>query len=395
MNSVLEVGFIVSLAIVAYGYIGYPILLGVLSAILGRPVFKAEITPTVSLVIAAYNEEKDIAAKIENALALDYPADRLEIIVASDGSTDRTCEIVQSYSGRVILYNSSQRLGKTSVQNRAASVATGQIIVFSDATTEYDPSSIRKLVQSFADPSVGCVAGRLVYTDRAGSAVGAGCISYWNYENVLKVNESRLSSLIGVSGCMYAVRRSSYNQLGHWLSSDFVIAAEMRMLSLRTVHEPNAVCYEETNRAANNEFRMRVRVIEQTLTALAFYRPLLNPFRHGLFAIQMISHKPIRYAAPWFLALAFVLNIPLSRWSAVFALTMAMQGAFYVLAAVGLALERLGLKQRLLSLPAYFVLTNAAAVAGLVKYLQGESHVVWEPVRDGGNKNAILSSSIQ
>jgi len=395
MTPVIEAAFWVCFAIVAYAYVGYPILLFVLSPLLGRSVIKAGITPKVSLIIAAYNEEKDIAAKIENALALDYPPDRLEIIVASDCSTDRTCSIVSGYSGRVILYQCGQRLGKTAAQNRAASIARGQIVVFSDATTMYDRLAIRNLVRPFADTTVGCVAGRLVYTDSGKSSVGTGCISYWAYENLLKVSESRLSSLIGVSGCMYAVRRSSYNQLGSWLSSDFVIAAEMRRLSLRTIHEPEAICYEQTNRKTKNEFRMRVRVIEQTFTALAFYRALLNPFKQGLFAFQMISHKPVRYAVPWFAALALALSIPLSQGSIFFSVLLACQCAFYAMAGAGLALGRLGLNIKILALPAYFVLTNVAAVAGLIKYLRGESHVVWEPIRDGSKKNAVLSGSTQ
>jgi cellulose synthase/poly-beta-1,6-N-acetylglucosamine synthase-like glycosyltransferase len=387
----IELILILCIATVAYAYIGYPILLGILNSFLGRPVIKADIEPRVSIIIAAYNEEKDIAQKIENALALDYPSQKLEIIVASDCSTDRTDEIARGFQDRgIVVYRSQQRLGKTAAQNRAISVSTGQIIVFSDATTVYDSSSIRKLVQAFADTSVGCVAGTLVYTNESGSSTGKGCRSYWSYENVLKRNESRLSSLIGVSGCMYAVRRSSYMQLTHSLSSDFVIAAEMKLLSLRTVHEPEAICYEQTNRRVKDEFKMRVRVIEQTITALVFYRRLLNPFRHGLFAIQMISHKALRYGVPWVLVIAFAANIALASSSLVFLVMLVIQTGFYGAAALGLAFQRLGLTQRVLSLPAYFVLTNAAAAQGLIKYLRGESHVVWDPIRNGTEENAIL-----
>jgi cellulose synthase/poly-beta-1,6-N-acetylglucosamine synthase-like glycosyltransferase len=395
MSAAIEIAFFCCAAIVAYAYVGYPILLSILSPLLGRPAAKAGITPRVSLIVAAYNEEKDIGAKIENALGLDYPPDRLEIIIASDCSTDRTCDIVREFGDRVILYQCAERLGKTAAQNRAASIATGQIIVFSDATTVYDRASIRKLVRSFADTTVGCVAGRLVYVNHSTSGVGAGCVSYWTYENVLKNNESRLSSLIGVSGCMYAVRRTSYIQLGHRLSSDFVIAAEIRLLSLRTVHEPEAICYEQTNWLTDNEFRMRVRVIEQTFTALAFYRQLLNPFRYGLFSIQMISHKLIRYAVPWFLLAMLGLNIALAGASPSFSALLALQGAFYASALMGLGLIRLGVSRNLLSLPAYFLLTNAAAVVGLIKYLRGESYVVWEPVRDGDKQDAAFSGSTQ
>src|SRR5262249_37406172 len=279
-----EIIFVFSVAAIAGCYVGYPAALAMLSRLLGQPIHKAEITPRVSLIIAAYNEEKDIARKLKNALALDYPAEKLEVIVASDCSTDRTEEIARGFRGRVAVHRSPHRLGKTAAQNRAAAISSGEILIFSDATTEYDRASVRKLVRSFADPSVGCVAGRLIYRNPAKVSVGRGCISYWSYERFLKARESHLSSLIGVSGCMYAVRRSSYSGLALDLSSDFVIAAEMKLLSLRTVYEPEAICYEDTNREPLDEIRMRVRVIEQTITALSRYRELLDPRRHGLFA---------------------------------------------------------------------------------------------------------------
>src|SRR5262245_8052088 len=283
-----EILFVSSAVLIAYCYFGYPAILAALSRALHQPIRKADITPRVSLIVAAYNEEKDIARKLENAFALDYPADRLEIVLASDCCTDRTEEIARKFGERVKVYRSPRRLGKTAAQNRAAALSNGEILVFSDATTDYHPASLRNLVRSFADPVVGCVAGRLIYQDTARAMVGSGCISYWSYESSLKLYESRLASLIGVSGCMYGVRRSSYSGLDWELSSDFVIAAEMKRLSLRTVYEPEAICFEETNHRPADEIRMRVRVIEQTITALSRYREVLNLRHHGLFAFQML-----------------------------------------------------------------------------------------------------------
>ncbi|MGH9829131.1 MAG: glycosyltransferase family 2 protein, partial [Blastocatellia bacterium] len=191
-----------------------------------------------------------------------------------------------------------------------------------------------------------------------------------------------LSSLIGVSGCMYAVRRSSYLSLAHDLSSDFVIAAEMELLSLRTVYEPDAVCYEETNHRPEDEIRMRVRVIEQTITALSRYSELLDPRRHGLFAFQMLSHKVARYMVPWLLVMAFASNLAVANSSPALRITLLVQGGFYAAALCGLILDRLGVRHKLLAMPCYFVLANLAAALGLIKFLKGESHIVWEPIRE-------------
>jgi len=192
--------FIAVMAMMAFIYAGYPALMFAISLMFRRPVRRDDITPRVSVIIAAYNEERDIAAKLKNTLALDYPRERMEIIVASDCSTDRTDEIVRSFGAQgVILYRQPERFGKTIAQNRAVEVSSGEILVFSDATTMYEPDAIRKIVRSFADPEVGCVAGQLIYMDASSSAVGKGCRSYWGYEKFLKRCESRIGTLIGTS----------------------------------------------------------------------------------------------------------------------------------------------------------------------------------------------------
>src|SRR5262245_26816740 len=222
---VAQVVFVSAMAIIAFIYAGYPALMLALSFILKRPFRRDDITPRVSVIIAAYNEERDIEAKLKNTLALDYPRDRMEIIVASDCSTDQTDEIVSGFSAQgVILYRQPGRFGKTVAQNRAVKISSGAILVFSDATTMYEPDAVRKIVRSFADPEVGCVAGQLIYADASSSAVGCGCRSYWGYEKFLKRCESQVDSLIGVSGCLYAVRRSCHARFANDMIDDFVIA---------------------------------------------------------------------------------------------------------------------------------------------------------------------------
>lgn len=385
---IAEITFFLSLLLVAYAYVGYPVVIFILSRIFSRPVRKAGITPRVSLIITAYNEARDIAAKLDNTLALDYPADKLEIIVASDCSSDRTDEIVRGYSERgVILHRRPERLGKSVAQNHAVKIASGEILVFSDATTMYAPDAVRRIVRSFADPEVGCVAGQLIYVDNAATAVGQGCRSYWNYEKFIKESESRAGSLIGVSGCLYAVRRSSYARLALDMSSDFVIASEIHLQGLRTVYERDAIAMEDTNNRSRDEFRMRVRIIEQTYSALHRYRAALNLSRHGLFAFQLISHKVMRYAVPLFLIVALTANLPLASEMAFFRWTLMAQVAFYLAAAAGWVGERAGLRLGPLALPYYFALANSASLVAFVHFMRGKAHVLWEPIRESGAAN--------
>jgi len=379
----VEILFILSLSMIAYACVGYPFLIFLLSRTRQRPVRKADILPKVSVIIAAHNEERDIATKIENTLSLDYPKEKLEIIVVSDCSTDATDEIAREYFDRgVILHRQHERLGKTMAQNSAVEVSTGEILAFTDATTGYQNDALRKLVRPFADAEVGCVSGQLVYVDRSKSAVGRGCRSYWSYEQFVRESESRLSSMIGVTGCLYAVRRSSYTPLAQDMCSDFVIASEIYLKGLRTVSEREAIAIEDTNSVSRDEFRMRVRIMEQTMSALSRYREALSIRRHGVFAFQMISHKVLRYGVAAFLLVALISNLIIVNESAVYQATMAFQSAFYVSALTGWIFTRLGLRIGPLALPYYFVLANIAIIVAFAKHVRGETHAVWDPLRE-------------
>jgi cellulose synthase/poly-beta-1,6-N-acetylglucosamine synthase-like glycosyltransferase len=378
-----QIVFLAAVALIGFAYAGYPILIFLLSRFYRQPVRRVSILPRVSLIIAAHNEERDIGAKLENALSLDYPREKLEIIVASDCSTDRTDEIVRSFAGRgVMLHRQEERHGKTRAQSRAVSVSSGEILIFSDATTMYEPDAIRKIVPNFADPEVGCVAGQLVYVDNKASAVGAGCRSYWSYEKMLKMWESGFGSLIGVSGCLYAVRRSCHARLASDMIDDFVIATEIHLQGLRTVYEPEAISKEDTNHRAKDELRMRVRVIEQTMSVLYRYREALNLRRHRLFAFQLLGHKVLRYLAPVFLPLALVSNY--FAWSGdnIFKYIFMAHAGLYVAAIAGWVAERFNLKLGMAAIPYYFALVNVATVMAFIKFMRGESHVVWEPARE-------------
>ncbi len=386
--------FSLSIAALLYTFAGYPLLLLLVSRLRGLDVQSADgadFAPTVTVIITAYNEERDLAAKLENTLALEYPKEKLEIIVASDCSGDATDDIARAFASRgVRLHRQLERLGKTAAQNAAVLLARGEVLFFSDATTKYQRDVLQVMLPNFADPSVGCVAGRLIYIDPTSSSVGKGARSYWGYETFLKRHESRACSLIGASGCLYAVRRSAYVPLYAEACSDFIIATKMVEQNLRVIFEPAAICTEETNRRADEELRMRVRVITQTYGDLWRHRSMLNPLRSGFYAVELLSHKVLRYSVPFFLALMFLSSLWLAARSPFFLLALVIQIAFYIMAALGWLLESSNESYRMLALPQYLVLANTASVIALYKFLRGERFVSWEPTREQARQEPIL-----
>lgn len=370
-----------ALGMLGYVYIGYPALTLILGRLFQSPVVRGAELPSITIIISAYNEEKHIGQKIRNTLTLSYPKDKLDVIVASDASDDATDRIVHaSMASNVRLLRIEGRLGKTACQNAAAAVASGELLVFADATTMVDARALKALARNFHDPSVGCVAGRLVYTSRLTDATGNGGTSYWKYESALRMAESSLGSLIGVSGQLYAVRSRAYRPIPPDLISDFVIAMDMRDQGFRTVLEPEAICFEETLDRADRELSMRIRVTLRSLFALARNRHLLNPFRFGAFAWQLWSHKVLRYLSPVFWLVALIANF-----------TLAVQGQYVPLLAIQSAGILIGLfgflprhkfgHSRLLAQPYYFLLTNLSSAISLVRFIRGEKVVTWTPLR--------------
>ena len=377
-----QIVFSACVGLLAYVYLGYPLLVYLVSVLFPKSVKHGAIEPNVTILITAFNEEDAIYGKLQNTLKIDYPSDKLEILVASDGSTDRTDEIVREHAGSgVKLFRQEGRVGKTMTQNKAVEQATGEIILFSDATTLYNNDVFRSILSAFADDSVGCVAGRLVYLDEEQSNVGKGARSYWNYETFLKIAESRACSLIGASGCLYAVRKSAYEPMYPEACSDFLICTTIYRKGLRSVFAPKAVCFEHTNRKANDELQMRIRVISQTFTDLWRNRDMLNPLKSGFFAIELISHKVLRYAVPFILLALLVANAILTGSSVFYESTMAVQILFYTLALAGWLMERAGKRLTLLAMPLYFVLANLASLLAFYKFLRGETYTRWEPIR--------------
>lgn len=386
-ETVLQIIFWTSAAALFYTYVGYPILVYLVSLLFPKVVKFSDTEPTVTVLITAYNEEKDIRAKLENTLQIDYPPEKFEILVASDGSTDKTDDIVREFAARgVKLFRQEGRVGKTITQNNAVKQASGEIVLFSDATTMYEKDVLRKMLPGFADETVGCVAGKLIYVDDTKSGVGHGAKSYWSYETFLKRSESRACSLIGASGCLYAVRKSAYEPMYAEACSDFLICAVLYRQNLRSVFEPEAVCTEETNRRADKEMQMRIRVISQTMIDLWRNRAMLNPLRYGFFAVELVSHKVLRYSVPLFLFLILLSSAVLAVSSVFFAAVFALQIIFYATAFIGWILEQSRVKIGILAIPHYFALANLASIVAFYKALRGERFARWEPIRETKEK---------
>jgi len=302
-------------------------------------------------------------------------------MVASDCSDDRTDETVESYKGKnVILNRQAERLGKTAAQNDSVHKASGDILFFSDATTIYDKGAIRKLVRNFSDDSIGCVGGELTYLNPSRKMVGEGGDLYWKYERWLRDKESLVCSLIGVSGCMYAVRKELYRDIPIDLISDFVVASMIYERGYRTVFEREARCYEETTDTSKDEFQMRVRVTVRSLRGLFANKSLLNPFRYGFFAVQLWSHKLVRYLVPVLLIVLLISNCLLCKED-FYAAFLAAQCSFYLAAAVGYYLQEKQNRKNVFYIPYYFSLVNFAALKGLFRFMAGEKQSVWDPLR--------------
>lgn len=374
--------FWICCALLVYTYFVYPRLVSILARRFGMPVVVDSVLRRVTVIVTAYNEENCILAKLDNLAALDYPTDSTEILVVSDGSTDSTEEIAAGYETRPVrVLRVDGRQGKTACQNAAALAADGEILVFTDATTRLQADAIRAMVRHFADPQVGCVAGRLKYVSDVDNMTGSGGEAYWSYETRLRLGESSLGSLIGVSGCLYAVRKSAYRPIDPGLISDFAVAMRIRELGLRTILAPDACCYERTLEDGTRELSMRVRVGIRSLNALFHEHRFLNPLKYGLFAWQLWSHKVLRYASPFLWTGAFAANVVLLGYHSVYLMMFIGQCAIIIAGVMGFVLQDRKQNPGLLTKPYYFVLTNLASLIAALRFLRGERMVVWTPVR--------------
>ncbi len=364
-----------------YAYAGYPLLLKILSCFFGSPVRKEHFTPSVSLIISAYNEENVIADKLDNSLALDYPSKHLEIIVLSDGSSDRTEEIAGNYSpSGVKTLRVEGRLGKTSCLNRAVPVAKGEIIIFSDANSVYEKNAIREIVANFADNTVGCVTGYTRYISSADNNIDESVSHYTQVERITKSLESKIGSCVGADGAIFAIRKELYQPLKATDINDFVIPLMVVRKGYRTVLEENAWCSEETAKDFKGEFSRQVRITNRTLRAIFNNKDLLNIFVYKLFSYELFSHKLAKFLVPLFLTVVFLANLILAKGKWLYKCFIAMQAIFYIIAAFRGG-STPGPFESLRSACRTFVIVNAAILKGWITYIRGEDFTTWKSSR--------------
>lgn len=364
--------FWISLVMIFYTYIGYPVLIYLLSIIFKRQVKKEEIYPTVSILIAAYNEEKCIEDKILSIKKLDYPEDKIEILIGSDGSEDRTDEIASKFvNERLSLFRLQLREGKPSVLNSLAAHAKNEILVFTDARQKLEKDCLKKLIRNFADVLVGSVSSQLVFEDDAGKK---GIGAYWNYEKFIRNRESAIGSMLGATGALYAIRKELFSVLpDNLILDDVYVPLKIVEKGYRAIFEPEAIIYDLVARDAGQEFQRKARTLAGNFQAFSFFRSLFNPFKSPI-AFQLISHKLLRLLVPFLLIIIFISNM-LMLDTTYYLIIFAAQLLFYFTAFLGAMLQE---RNNLFDIPHMFCVMNLAAVVGLYRFLFNKQSVVWK-----------------
>lgn len=376
----MELLFWLSAFLIFYIYIGYPLLLKVLPK---RPPVQnqeEDFQPKITVLIPAFNEAAVIEGTIRNKLAQNYPSENLEVIVISDESEDGTDEIVNaiaSEDSRVRLVRQVPRQGKTAGLNLAVPQASGEIIIFSDANSHYHPDAVQHLVNCFQDAEVGYATGKMIYVNSDGSVIGDGCSAYMKYENFMRELETEVSSVVGVDGGIDAIRKDLYQPMNADQLPDFVLPLKVVTQGKRVVYCEKALLNEEALNTSQSEFRMRVRVSLRAYWAMKDMKHLLNPTRYGIFSLQLISHKLLRYLAFIPLLLAFITNGAITGESGFYMLAFIAQILFYGAAAF-VSLND-GTQNRWLGLANYFCLINIASAMAFIKFIKGEKIVMWKP----------------
>ena len=390
----LEIIFWSALGLIVYAYLLFPLLTFVRGRFWRTPYHTAEITPKVSLIIAAYNEAQSIGAKLDNVLALNYPRKKLEVIVASDGSNDGTDEIVRGYAAQGIRLLSLPRRGKAPALNAAVAAATGDILVFSDANSMYAPNAIRALARPFADPAVGGVAGNQVYLKETnGPATEGGEQSYWNFDRKLKQSQSQAGNAISATGAIYAIRRKLFEPVPGGVTDDFTISTGVITQGYRLVFAPDAIAYEPVAGSGHGEFGRKVRITTRGLRAVILRRELLNPWRYGFYALQIFSHKVVRRLVV--LPLLILLLVTPFLWTHgwVYQAALLAQVVVYGCGLLGLVLgdSRWG-RSKIFAIPFFFCMVNWASFLAAWNIVRGHRIERWEPQRRD-DQNAPLSGA--
>lgn len=374
-----------SLALFFYTYFGYPAILWLVGWLRRtREVPSEDLQwPLVSVSVPAYNEEAQIEELVRSLLQLDYPKDRLQLLIISDGSSDRTDEIVRGYESEGIeLLRLEERGGKTKAENAAAGHLRGDIVVNTDASIRIHPEGLKPLIAAFRDPEVGCASGRDVSVGSQGDTANEGESGYVGYEMKVRELETRVAGIVGASGCYYAIRPHLHRvPLPDSLSRDFAAALHTREHGLRPVSVSEAVCFVPRGRSLRKEYRRKVRTITRGMQTLWYKRALMNPFRYGAFAWMLVSHKVCRWALPWAAVAAVIALGVLAADSRLAAGLLAVGAIVLALAGIGWWRADRESVPRIFSVPAYLVAGNVAAMHALLRAVGGARDALWEPTR--------------
>jgi len=373
--------FIISVLLIGYTYLGYPLLLALLKIIRRRPISGNNRELAVSVVIAVCNEEKNIAGRLQNILSQEYPLNKLEVIVVSDGSSDRTVEILLQmgcHNLQVIDLPANQ--GKAFALNEGVARAQGEIIVFADARQEFRADAIKRLVANFADETVGCVSGELHFLKDADSKIEAEIGAYWRYEKFIRRSESASGSVVGATGCIYAIRRELYRQLPiGTILDDVLTPMNIARMGRRVIFDAQAVAYDIISKNASQEWRRKVRTLAGNWQLLSLSPWIMFPWENPLW-LRYVTHKLLRLLVPFGMAMLFVVSLLLTgSFFRVFAL---LQLVFYGIALSGYLLPATR-SIRLVNISYFFMVMNAAAVAGFWKWATGGCATAWQPAYTG------------
>lgn len=366
-----------ALSLLAYTYIGYPLLIRVLASMRPRPPRKAPMQPMISILVVAHDEEDRIARRIENLLALDYPRDRMEIVIASDASRDATVERARSYAGHgVQVVEFQPHRGKPAVLNDMVPRLGGDIVVLLDVRQRIEPGALRALAANFADAGTGAVSGELIL-DGAGSEVGEGVGFYWRYEKYIRFNESLSGSTVGVTGAIYAIRRRLFTPIPQdTILDDVLIPLQIARQGYRVLFEPAARAHDRVYASAAAEYSRKVRTLAGNFQLLLRHPWLLNPLTNRIW-FRTVSHKFCRLPGPACLAVALAANLALGH-EFFYRLLLLPHVLFYAAAAAGSLMRKPAGGLAVLNIPYSFCLLNWATVAGLLRFLRGRQRVTWQ-----------------
>ncbi len=364
--------------LLVYNYFGYPILIFVLTKFKDNELLPGEYEPDVSFIIAAYNEEKVIEDKIRDTLSLDYLREKLEIIVVSDGSTDSTPELARKFADKgVIVLHQPERRGKTAALNRAVASAKGEIVVFSDANTFYDKNAIKVLAGHFIHEQVGGVCGLKHIIEKEGRAASTGDSLYWKYESFIKTCESKVGSIAGGDGEIFAIRKDLYEQIDEEIiNDDAAITFNIIGSGYRVLYDTNAVSREYASISLTDDFNVKVRMVAGGFQSIAKFKKFLLT-SNRFFTFQFVSHKILRWIFPELYLIMLAANIFLIG-NSFYAIFLLLQFIFFVMAYAGCRQYKKNAVNKLFYIPLYFTLMNIAVFMGLVKYLGGKQNTKWK-----------------